>query len=345
MLPTAAGKARRGIGQVSDAPAGLLGPKGTAKGQAVPIEGSFSFLCLHAAVALTPLLPKAHSLLLTSGTLSPVAPLVAELGLGAKPKRQPSSPHASVPTGASSADIGHMLPDLPQPLPTQQQPHQQQQFQQQQQQQNGPPDSEGVHEKPGQKLALPAGSQAGSAMQGQQAHSTAASSALNLQGPSLGQAASQPAGAAQLEEALPQSNMGQTVCHQRSMGKREQQQKQQQQQQQEVQFQQVQQLQQQQQQVQQQQPARSQHARFHEGVELVSAPHHHTLPARLLPLTISMAPGPDGQLVKLDSAYERRQDTGTGPGLHQCPAKKRKETPLGVMMGASRPRGSPRLLS
>ena len=53
----AAGKARRG-------PPGALphakGPDSKGKSQGVPIEGSFSFLCLHAAVALTPLLPKAH---------------------------------------------------------------------------------------------------------------------------------------------------------------------------------------------------------------------------------------------------------------------------------------------
>ena len=308
------------------------GPKDTGKGPAVPIEGSFSFLCLHAAVALTPLLPKAHSLLLTSGTLSPVAPLVAELGLGEKPKRQPISPHGSVQVKPFTTGKGHTLAELVQP-------HSKQQHKQQQQ--YAPADPAGTHQKSGQKLPLPAGSQPGCAMPDQQAHTTTAFSAQDLQVHSKG-----PIDAGQLGKALPQSDLAQPVGLQPSLGKQEEQQvqlhrlvlQQQQshqvqqrqqheqlhQQQQEIQQQQHQLAEQQQQnqqvkqqqlqvQQQQQQPARSQHARLHEGVELVSAPHHHTLPARLLPLTISMAPGYDGQLVKLDSAYERRQDIGTGP--------------------------------
>lgn len=240
---TAAGKANRGLGQASEEPAGqrLQGP--SPKKPPLALEGSFSFLCLHAAVALTPLLPKAHSLLLTSGTLSPVAPLVAELGLGHQPKRQYPLPDGSAPAGSktSTTDTVHTLLGRSQ---QQQQVHQQQQQVQQQQHQQ---------------------------VQQQQV---------------------------------------------------QQQQVQQQQQQVQQQVQQQQQHQAQQQQCQQQQqvqqPARSQHAKLHEGVELVSAPHHHTLPARLLPLTISMAPGGDGQLVKLDSAYERRQDTGMFPSLSLC---------------------------
>ena len=34
-----------------------------------------------------------------------------------------------------------------------------------------------------------------------------------------------------------------------------------------------------------------------------------------------MAPGPDGQLVKLDSAYGRRKDTGAGLTVHHCPVR------------------------
>lgn len=299
----------------------------------MPIEGSFSFLCLHAAVALTPLLPKAHSLLLTSGTLSPVAPLVAELGLGEKPKRQPISLHGSVQLEPFTAGKGHTLAELVQP-------HSKQQHKQQQQ--YAPADPDKTYQKAGQKLPLPAGAQPGCAMPNQQAHITTAFSAQDLQAHSKG-----PIAAGQLGKALPQSDLGQPVGLQPSLGKQEEQQVQlhrlilQQQQSQQVQqrqqheqlHQQQQEIQQQQhqlaeqqqqnqqvkqqqlqvQQQQQQQPARSQHARLHEGVELVSAPHHHTLPTRLLPLTISMAPGYDGQLVKLDSAYERRQDTGAGP--------------------------------
>ena len=352
MHATAAGKARRGPGQVSEEPAGLRGPKGTA----VPIEGSFSFLCLHAAVALTPLLPKAHSLLLTSGTLSPVAPLVAELGLGTKPHRQPTLPHGSVPAEPSSITTHtvHTLSKLPQQL-LQQLPQQLPQ----QQEQNGPDDPEGTHHKPGQKLSMPAGSWPGCVMPAQRATITTAALAKNSSRLSRGQSASQSADTVQRDKARPESNMGQTTGYPPSLGKRDHQQAQQQRvqqqqvqeqqiqhqqlqvkqqlehqqvlqqsQQQQVQHQQVQHQQVQHQQVQHQQvqhqqhveqhqvyeATRSQHARLHEGVELVSAPHHHTLPARLLPITISMAPGSDGQLVKLDSAYERRQDSGSCPG-------------------------------
>ena len=43
--------------------------------------GSFAFLCLHAAVAMQPVASTTHAVLLTSGTLSPMEPLLAELGL------------------------------------------------------------------------------------------------------------------------------------------------------------------------------------------------------------------------------------------------------------------------
>ncbi|KAL0032408.1 hypothetical protein WJX79_009909 [Trebouxia sp. C0005] len=76
---------------------------------------------------------------------------------------------------------------------------------------------------------------------------------------------------------------------------------------------------------------RSQYASLHQGVELVSAPHHHTLPARLLPLTISMAPGADGQLVKLDSAYERRQDAGYLDALGNAMLAMCQAIPNGVL--------------
>lgn len=378
---TAAGKATRGPGQVSDDPAGhwLRGP--IPKTTAAPLEGSFSFLCLHAAVALTPLLPKAHSLLLTSGTLSPVAPLVAELGLGHKPKRQHPLPDGFTPAGSklSSPRTLHTLMRVPQ------------------QQQQSLVTCEESQQAPIEELSLPVSSRPGSAGSARQAATTAAETAQNSDQLSVGTA-----DAMQLHVCLPHKcHAGQGTAHQPSLSKRQVQQQQQQptgqqqeaqqqqqqqqagQQQQEAQQQQVQQDQkqqqvlqqvQQQQQVQQeaepqvqqqvqqqqvqqqqgqqqamqqqgqqqvaqqqlqqqaaqqhgvlqqvqqqlhqhrqqpvQQAVRLQHATLHEGVELVSAPHHHTLPARLLPLTISMAPGGDGRLVKLDSAYERRQDTG-----------------------------------
>ena len=51
------------------------GPVGAAQ------AGSFAFLCLHAAVAMQPVASSTHAVLLTSGTLSPMEPLLAELGL------------------------------------------------------------------------------------------------------------------------------------------------------------------------------------------------------------------------------------------------------------------------
>lgn len=51
------------------------GPRGAIQ------AGSFAFLCLHAAVAMQPVASTTHSVLLTSGTLSPMEPLLAELGL------------------------------------------------------------------------------------------------------------------------------------------------------------------------------------------------------------------------------------------------------------------------
>lgn len=244
---------------------------GVKAAAAAAVEGSFSFLCLHAAVALTPLLPNAHSLLLTSGTLSPVAPLVAELGLGKTPKRQ-----------------AHL------------------------------PNSLGFATSPGSKAAhVPKQQHLGFAQNGVQPEVPAQTSVqcspvqsvtraeLILQAPVAANAKAQELGTVSQVQCsskdLPadqQTDQPQTIVgdHQ---AKAEQQAETQHQHQ-----------QQQEQQEQQQQGVRSQHARLHQGVELVSAPHHHTLPARLLPLTISMAPGLDGRLVKLDSAFERRQDTG-----------------------------------
>ena len=315
----AAGKARRGLPAVLPH---AKGPDSQGKSQGVPIEGSFSFLCLHAAVALTPLLPKAHSLLLTSGTLSPVAPLVAELGLATRPKRQVSS-NASPKIGelAGSAKGLGLVPE-PQGCMTaaadasgsksrqadvsDDTKGESEQLIRHHSVQSGSPtgtdaqvDEQAVSSEPSsvqqsavqQGLPTPAlcsgiASQPGSLQHDpqqshccQSANQEAAplhsleSNSCTHQLPLL-QASAHPH--LQMD---PQSELSSSTARKASI-------------------------------VLQQAPVRSQYASLHQGVELVSAPHHQTLPARLLPLTISMAPGGDGRLVKLDSAYERRQDAG-----------------------------------
>ncbi len=317
----AAGKAKRGLPAVLPH---AKGPDSQGKSQGVPIEGSFSFLCLHAAVALTPLLPKAHSLLLTSGTLSPVAPLVAELGLGTKPKRQVSSPKSR-----EVADPAKGLGPAPEPQAhvtaaadaSSSKSHQagisddtkaeSEQLIRHQLAQSGSltgahaqDEEQAVGPEPGsvQQSAVQQGWQkpvlcSGTASQpnslqhdAQQSHccQSAKQEATPLHR----------AGDCSLESnsctrqlqllrssAHPQLQMDSlsevhpSTAQKAGTGV-------------------------------QAAPVRSQYASLHQGVELVSAPHHHTLPARLLPLTISMAPGADGRLVKLDSAFERRQDAG-----------------------------------
>ncbi len=328
-------------------------PKG--KADSTPIEGSFSFLCLHAAVALTPLLPKAHSLLLTSGTLSPVAPLVAELGLGTKAKRQdPALPQAEAvsktglgevavgsvaavpavhddkaasnmlhsPTNLEAASGNHEGSQLRQSSQQQAGQHQssQQHFRQHPSQHHG--DSQDKQTQPGhhqlptvhqpdmqpdeankptsseQRLAaVQPGSQEAHEQQravypaGLPSLTAAPKTGLGHNPPRSGlpqslKQESAPSHAHQSSGSLPPAQTPTASSeHQSStvqvLGAAS--------------------------------PpmlARSQYASLHQGVELVSAPHHHTLASRLLPLTISMAPGVDGQLVKLDSAYERRQDAG-----------------------------------
>ncbi|DBA96498.1 TPA: hypothetical protein ACH3X1_015378 [Trebouxia sp. C0004] len=317
-----AGKARRGLPAVLPH---TKGPDSQSKSQGVPIEGSFSFLCLHAAVALTPLIPKAHSLLLTSGTLSPVAPLVAELGLGTKPKRQVSN----VPPKTEVADPikGLGLAPEPQGHPTAAADSSSSKSHQ--------ADVSDVVKAESQHLirhhSVHSGSLSGTHIQvAEQALTSEPSSVRQsavqqgLQNPApYSGTASQPGSlqrdaqqshccqsanqeAAPLQDAGDRSLESNSCTHQllplqssacpqpqvdplselqsgtaQKAGI-----------------------------VLQPTPVRSQYASLHQGVELVSAPHHHTLPTRLLPLTISMVPGADGRLVKLDSAYERRQDAG-----------------------------------
>ena len=295
------------------------------------MEGSFSFLCLHAAVALTPLLPRAHSLLLTSGTLSPVAPLVAELGLGAKPKCQ--TPEC---TAEAAAERGHAAkPERPQVPGERQTPELGQGAKEQ------PATHQLEPEHQSQRLHCCNKQQQWAKSQGTQpqarhdahphivsspqlhTHHSAELQPLDPQhaSPSL-RFCKSPQAPALLQHTLspgpsPSATHTRThpstphkaTSHHTSLA----------------------------------QPllpplnepssawqkaesskqgaaggaagahggARSQYARVHEGVELVSAPHHHTLPSRLLPLSISMAPAAaGGHLVKLDSAYDRRQDAG-----------------------------------
>ena len=330
----AAGKARRG-------PPGALphakGPDSKGKSQGVPIEGSFSFLCLHAAVALTPLLPKAHSLLLTSGTLSPVAPLVAELGLGTKPKRQVSS-NAS-PKNREVADPAKGLGLAPEPWDhmTEAADASSSKICQADVSDELKGKSEQlIRRHPVQSGSLtgtdaqvdeqavdlePSSVQQSAVQQGQQKpvlYSGTASQLGSLQHDAQQSHCCQPAkqevaplqsaGSRRLEsnscthqlqplqssacpqlQMDPQSELHSSTAQNAGNGV-------------------------------QPAPVRSQYASLHQGVELVSAPHHHTLPTRLLPLSISMAPGADGRLVKLDSTYERRQDAGHKSSLSQeCP--------------------------
>ena len=347
----AAGKARRGV------PGAVPNPKG--KAEAVPIEGSFSFLCLHAAVALTPLLPKAHSLLLTSGTLSPVAPLVAELGLGTKATPQISTPLLEVgpgnkaglhkgglhspaqpgvpamhPTASKESqasdyspiksETGHELRHFGQAEGNQQlssqhqsdqcetQPHQHQEGQlplgQHQSHPGHHPDTCEGSTLQQAVQQLPASDCAGEhkqSTQGAGLHDMEISCVScppgNLDQSAAKQSAKQDSASLQISllpsqghvSPVPQSSAASPTKRQSSDH-----------------------------QLCTKQPSdassppvavRSQYASLHRGVELVSAPHHHTLPSRLLPLSISMAPNVNGQLVKLDSAYERRQDAGNSP--------------------------------
>lgn len=333
-------KARRGLPAVLPH---AKGPDSQGKSQGVPIEGSFSFLCLHAAVALTPLLPKAHSLLLTSGTLSPVAPLVAELGLATRPKRQVSS-NASPKIGelAGSAKGLGLVPE-PQGCMTaaadasgsksrqadvsDDTKGESEQLIRHHSVQSGSPtgtdaqvDEQAVSSEPSsvqqsavqQGLPTPAlcsgiASQPGSLQHDpqqshccQSANQEAAplhsleSNSCTHQLPLL-QASAHPH--LQMD---PQSELSSSTARKASI-------------------------------VLQQAPVRSQYASLHQGVELVSAPHHQTLPARLLPLTISMAPGGDGRLVKLDSAYERRQDAGYLDALGNAMLATCRAIPNGVL--------------
>ncbi|DBB13972.1 TPA: Fanconi anemia group J protein [Trebouxia sp. C0006] len=340
-----AGKARRG-------PPGALphakGPDSKGKSQGVPIEGSFSFLCLHAAVALTPLLPKAHSLLLTSGTLSPVAPLVAELGLGTKPKRQVSS-NAS-PKNREVADPAKGLGLAPEPWDhmTEAADASSSKICQADVSDELKGKSEQlIRRHPVQSGSLtgtdaqvdeqavdlePSSVQQSAVQQGQQKpvlYSGTASQLGSLQHDAQQSHCCQPAkqevaplqsaGSRRLEsnscthqlqplqssacpqlQMDPQSELHSSTAQNAGNGV-------------------------------QPAPVRSQYASLHQGVELVSAPHHHTLPTRLLPLSISMAPGADGRLVKLDSAYERRQDAGYLDALGNAMLATCRAIPNGVL--------------
>ena len=329
MCRVAAGKARRGV------PAALphtKGPDSHGKSQGVPIEGSFSFLCLHAAVALTPLLPKAHALLLTSGTLSPVAPLVAELGLGTKTKRQVSSnasPKLKIADPASGLGLapepqGHMTAAADAPSSKSHQADVSDDTKAESEQlirhhlaQSGSLTGTDVQVDEQAVSSEPSSVQQSAVQQGRQKPAPCSGTASqpgslqhDAQQSHYCQSAKQEA--ALLQDAGDRSLESNSCTHQlpplqssacpqlqidtlselhsstaQKAGI-----------------------------VLQQAPVRSQYASLHQGVELVSAPHHHTLPTRLLPLTISMAPGADGRLVKLDSAYERRQDAGDKFFLH-----------------------------
>lgn len=364
----------------------LKGPDSKGKPEPVPIEGSFSFLCLHAAVALTPLLPNAHSLLLTSGTLSPVAPLVAELGLGARVKPQPTSPFSKAGPSTQSAATTDSTPVAPlvaesglgarvkhqatSSFPTAGPPTQTPATTDSTcgvkvdlgQIDAGPRDSGSNSGQDGISLAvkaepeLSAGKRSGGASvvlagAGQQpdqpkqqpsgvkaGFGQLSAHQAELQGlPTNTGTVHQPSGT---QHGMQQPDLSQPVKHESApqhtvLGQSFQDRPSghQSQAHQSSLLQSTSKLPPADQQHQKDQASglqispeaqksgippqhehvRSQYASLHEGVELVSAPHHHTLPSRLLPLTISMAPGGDGQLVKLDSAYERRQDTGEVP--------------------------------
>lgn len=310
-----------------------------------PVEGSFSFLCLHAAVALTPLLPSAHSLLLTSGTLSPMDPLVAELGLGAKPgvtpKPEPRSDtkpetkldDASQHMGTDSG-IGDTIPAWAKPKVKPEAASadevKPEALANQSLGQHDAGTMAGVADP--KSAALPAaasvkresaspmassgyaGTLPGSTHTSPPAAAAAASASTSNQeqeapalpesmakvqpaSPSAATAATSVISTEAKEEpaaspAAASSSNTRRASHASASasgspegggsapegggGARQ----------------------------------RSKHSRLHQEVELVSAPHNPTLPSRLLPLTISMAPGRSGQLVKLDSAFDRRQDEG-----------------------------------
>jgi len=314
----AAGKARRGVPAVLPH---AKGPESQGKSQGVPIEGSFSFLCLHAAVALTPLLPKAHSLLLTSGTLSPVAPLVAELGLGTKPKRQVSStaspksrevvasanglglvpePQGQIDASADASSSKSRQADVSDETKAESE-----QLIRHQSVQSGSLTGTDAHVDEQAVSSEPSSARQSAVQQGRQ-NPVLCSGTASQPGCLRHDAQQSHCCPSAKQEAAPLQNAGNCCTHQQPT----------------LQSSPHPQLQvdtlselhsstaQKAGIVLQQAPVRSQYASLHQGVELVSAPHHHTLPARLLPLSISMAPGADGRLVKLDSAYERRQDAG-----------------------------------
>ena len=287
LCATAAGRPRRGVAS---------GPwQGKEAGPVAPVQGSFSFLCLHAAVALTPLLPSAHSLLLTSGTLSPMEPLVAELGLGAKPGASPASGHKPNAESDAKPNLAPLKSTMSGDIPLWARSHGKAAMAGQ-----ACPDSASEQGAPGHTTYST-----------QVKHESAASARVaNDHGLPLASydptpasppialpAAAAPAAALSIATELklepaswptaePLSEDGQAHAVSASPsssplaslegGIRQ----------------------------------RSQHSRLHQQVELVSAPHNPTLPSRLLPLTLSMAPGRDGQLVKLDSAFDKRQDEG-----------------------------------
>ena len=272
-------------------------------------------------MALTPLLPKAHSLLLTSGTLSPVAPLVAELGLGTKPKRQvsstasPKSREVAAPAkglGLVPEPLGHMTAAADASSSKSRQA-------------DVSDDTKGESEQLIRRHLVQSGSLTGtdaqvdeqavgselspvqqSAIQ-QERQNPVLCSGTTSQPDSLQRDAQQPHCCQSAKQAAaPLQNTGNCCTHQQPTLKSSARPQLQMDPQSELDSSTAQTAGA----VLQQAPVRSQYASLHQGVELVSAPHHHTLPARLLPLTISMAPGADGRLVKLDSAYERRQDAG-----------------------------------
>lgn len=334
----AAGRPRRGV-------AAGAGP-GKEAGLVAPVQGSFSFLCLHAAVALTPLIPSAHSLLLTSGTLSPMDPLVAELGIGAKPAGHPQSevePKPGVipkpgfspkpgmrlesnikldgkPGGELRLDMQNAV-DLANGIPAWAKPKAENEAMANAKTEQSELSHQSDEQQASAELCSTAcPQQALPLMEGETAEvksepmlSAAGSGTVTVQNndhqqspvaplsvapptaaPSAAAAASAVAASAPAPEMLHvvksesvllstaeldmrrASNASATPSTLPDKCARQ----------------------------------RSQHSRLHQQVELVSAPHNPTLPQRLLPLTISMAPGRNGQLVKLDSAYDKRQDEG-----------------------------------
>ena len=269
--------------------------QGKEAGPVAPVQGSFSFLCLHAAVALTPLLPSAHSLLLTSGTLSPMEPLVAELGLGAKPGAKPgaSPPSEHKPSAESDTkpNLAPLSSTMSGDIPLWARSHDKPAIATAGQ---ACPDSASQQGVLGHTTQVKHGSAASATAANDHSLPSAsydptpasppialpiAAAALNIASEVKHESASWPRA-----EALSEDGQAHAVSASPSTsppallegGTRQ----------------------------------RSQHSRLHQQVELVSAPHNPTLPSRLVPLTLSMAPGRDGQLVKLDSAFDKRQDEG-----------------------------------